>query len=426
MAVNRTARYVRVQLNGSGPLSLAEVQVLPQTPNLAVGRPVSQSSTDVDGFAWRATDGNPDGDFFHNSVTHTTWEPDPWWQVDLQSLQHVGDVVLFNRTDCCSERLSNFAVEVSDDGLSWQEFDYPGTAPARVSIPVNRTAQYVRVQLIRVVSALNLAEVQVFAQSLAVGRPASQSSIDANGHPSRAVDNNIDGDYSHKSVTKTTSHFQPWWQVDLQSPQPVGEVVLYNRTDAFSERLSDFRLDVSDDGLSWQTYSWPGIAPSWLPMPVNRTARYVRVQLNGTNVLSLAEVQVLPQNLALGKPTSQSSTDAGGDSARAVDGYTDGDYFHDSVTHTAWEYQPWWRVDLQSLQYVGQVVLYNRTDCCSDRLSDFRLDVSDDGVSWQTYSYPDTAPRRLVMAVNRKARYVRVQLNGTSALNLAEVQVFAN
>ncbi|APR78210.1 Fucolectin-related protein [Minicystis rosea] len=427
MAVNRTARYVRVKLNSFGPLSLAEVQVLPQTPNLAVGRPTSQSSTDAGGFAWRATDGNPDGDFFHDSVTHTAWEPQPWWRVDLESLQDIGEVVLFNRTDCCSSRLSNFDLQVSDDGSSWREaFNYPDTAPARVSIPVYSRARYVRVKLTGV-SALNLAEVQVFAQSLAVGRPTLQSSIDKNGHPSRAVDNNIDGNYDNKSVTHTTSEYQPRWVVDLQSSQPVGDVVLYNRTDGYSGRLSNFVVKVSDDGSNWQAFEYPGTAPAWETIHVNRTARYVYVQLYGYGPLSLAEVQVLPQNLALGKPTRQSSTDAGGDPERAVDGNTDGDFFHNSVTHTKTESQPWWQVDLQSLQFVGQVVLYNRTDCCSARLSNFSLQVSDDGVNWQNYIYfLGTAPWRTVMAVNRTTRYVRVQLTSYEALSLAEVQVFAN
>ena len=72
--------------------------------------------------------------------------------------------------------------------------------------------------------------------------------------------------------------------------------------------------------------------------------RYVRVQLSGTNNLSLAEVQVFgtgggpvpsPTNLAQGKAAVQSSTLAGTPSAAAgsaVDGNTDGNFYDNSVT----------------------------------------------------------------------------------------------
>ncbi|APR74793.1 Endo-1,4-beta-xylanase [Minicystis rosea] len=134
-------------------------------------------------------------------------------------------------------------------------------------------------------------------------------------------------------------------------------------------------------------------------------------------------------NLALYKPTSQSSTYTGSPassavSALAVDGNADGNFQAGSVTHTNSEAQAWWQVDLERVQPIGNVVIYNRTDCCSERLTNFNLLVSDDGASWQTYPNSDPAPAQITMAVNRTARYVRVQLVGTNVLSLAEVQVF--
>jgi hypothetical protein len=276
---------------------------------------------------------------------------------------------------------------------------------------------------------------QALGQNLALGKPTSQSSTYtgsyASAASSSAVDGNTSGNWSDQSVTHTNYEPQAWWQVDLQSSQAIGTVVLSNRTDCCSDRLSNFNLLVSDDGSAWQSYPYAGTAPAQVTFAVNRTARYVKVQLNGTNVLSLAEVQVFPltTNLALGKPTSQSSTYTGSyasaASSSAVDGNTSGNWFDQSVTHTNYEPQAWWQVDLQSSQAIGTVVLSNRTDCCSDRLSNFNLLVSDDGSAWQSYPYAGTAPAQVTFAVNRTARYVKVQLNGTNVLSLAEVQVFA-
>jgi hypothetical protein len=133
------------------------------------------------------------------------------------------------------------------------------------------------------------------APNLALGKPASQSSQYAyGGEPWRAVDGNTNGIWGNGSVTHTETQAQAWWQVDLQGSQPISSVVLHNRTDCCSERLQNFRVRVSEDGTNWQDYPFTGVAPVQSTFAINRSARYVRVQLDGTGVLSLAEVQVLP------------------------------------------------------------------------------------------------------------------------------------
>ncbi len=85
--------------------------------NLAQGKQASQSSTLVynpPADAWHAVDGNTDGNYFNGSVTHTNGESQPWWHVDLGASSGIGNIDLWNRTDCCPERLSNYYVFVSD------------------------------------------------------------------------------------------------------------------------------------------------------------------------------------------------------------------------------------------------------------------------------------------------------------------------
>ncbi|MDQ3687365.1 MAG: discoidin domain-containing protein [Acidobacteriota bacterium] len=145
---------------------------------------------------------------------------------------------------------------------------------------------------------------------------------------------------------------------------------------------------------------------------------------------------VLGTNLALGKPAAQSSDVAGGVASRAVDGNTSGDFWaNGSVTHTNYDAQAWWQVDLGDSQYIGEVKVWNRTDCCGDRLSNFYVFVSDQpftstdlnttinqaGVSSYHTSGQGGTPTTL--EVNRTGRYVRVQLAGTNYLMLAEVEV---
>ncbi|SHJ76445.1 Por secretion system C-terminal sorting domain-containing protein [Reichenbachiella agariperforans] len=131
-------------------------------------------------------------------------------------------------------------------------------------------------------------------------------------------------------------------------------------------------------------------------------------------------------NIALGKSTSQSSTAHGGLSSRAVDGNTSGVWSHGSVTHTNAESNPWWEVDLGGAYEVDEIVLYNRTNCCMDRLSNFTVSVMNGSTTtWsQTYSaYPN--PSQTIQVGGAQGETVRVQLNGSSnPLSLAEVQVY--
>jgi NedA-like, galactose-binding domain len=171
--------------------------------------------------------------------------------------------------------------------------------------------------------------------------------------------------------------------------------------------------------------------------------RYVRVQLSGTNYLSLAEVQVLGapvSDLALNQPATQSSTYAPGftDASKAVDGNTDGVYADGSLTHTNLDANAWWEVDLGASVAVGSIVVWNRADCCGNRLSDYWVFVSntpflstDTPTTLQsragTFSSHQTvqpSPSASISIAGAQGRYVRVQLSGTNYLSLAEVQVF--
>jgi cytochrome c peroxidase len=131
-------------------------------------------------------------------------------------------------------------------------------------------------------------------------------------------------------------------------------------------------------------------------------------------------------NVALGKPTSQSSTAAGGLSQRAVDGNTSGNWGTGSVTHTAGESKSWWQVNLGSAHQISRVTLWNRTDCCSSRLSNYHVDGLDaNGNVIVTQNISGVAGDKTDINLTAEGVYsVRVQLNGSNYLSLAEVQVF--
>ena len=472
--VNASGTHIRVQLGRTGVLSLAEVQVIgsSRVANLTSTGSATQSSVAFGGQPSRALDGNTDGHWTHGSVTHTLTEEQPWWTVSLLQSANIKRLVLFNRTDdCCTTRLSDVYVFVSEApfaenatledlkaqaGLWYTYLD--GVQGAEVKVPVNITGQFVRVQLAGT-GTLSLAEVEVIGiekeSNQARTGSATQSSLSYNGQPSRAIDGNNSGIWDQSSVTHTAREVQPWWQVKLSQSAEVNRIVLFNRTDTCcTARLSDVHVFVSEtpfaesatlealldqEGL-WHTYL-DSVQGAEIEIPVGTTGRFVRVQLAGEGVLSLAEVEVLgiaqPTDLTSTGSATQSSVSYNGQPARAIDGNISGIWNESSVTHTAYEAQPWWQVQLLGKAGINRIVLFNRTDdCCSARLSNVHVFVSDtpfsedttleellaQGELWHTYLEGEQGAE-IEIPVNTSGRYVRVQLADTGVLSLAEVEV---
>lgn len=145
-------------------------------------------------------------------------------------------------------------------------------------------------------------------------------------------------------------------------------------------------------------------------------------------------------NLALNKPATQSSTlsNAGVNfyASRAVDGNTDGAFWHLSTSATNFEYQPWWQVDLGSSQTIALIDVWARTDCCPEHTANIYVLVSDQpfsstslstvlsqaGVS--SYYISGNASTPSTVSVNRTGRYVRVQRTDSQYLVLAELKAW--
>ncbi|MEQ9304744.1 MAG: carbohydrate-binding protein, partial [Marinoscillum sp.] len=131
-------------------------------------------------------------------------------------------------------------------------------------------------------------------------------------------------------------------------------------------------------------------------------------------------------NIALYGTATQSSTAYSGEASRAIDGNTSGNWSDGSVTHTAADTSnPWWEVDLGGTFDIDHIDIYNRTNCCSERLSNFTVSVIDGSTTTfsQTFaSHPD--PSISINTSGAIGNVVRVQINGTGTLSLAEVEVY--
>jgi len=89
---------------------------------------------------------------------------------------------------------------------------------------------------------------------------------------------------------------------------------------------------------------------------------------------------------------------------------------------------PWWSVDLQDSYEIESVKVFNRVDCCSSRLSDFKLQIYNGGSEEYIYNHVGWPGYETVinMPMNTIWDEVKISLSGDNKiLSLAEVEVEA-
>ncbi len=146
--------------------------------------------------------------------------------------------------------------------------------------------------------------------NMAPSGTASQNTTGFNGVASRANDGNTDGIYRNRSVQHSSRvAVGNWWQVDLGEIKHIETINTWNRTDCCVSRARDFHVFVSDTPFSGTSiassqnqtgvseYHFAGIMGRPTSFTINRTGRYVRLQIASRNYMNVAEVEVIGDDL---------------------------------------------------------------------------------------------------------------------------------
>ncbi|XP_019637236.1 PREDICTED: uncharacterized protein LOC109479688 [Branchiostoma belcheri] len=180
--------------------------------NIAEGKPAFQTSVVWGKVAGLAVDGNTNGDYYQNSCQHNFNDPgetNPMWWVDLGQSFTIDRVVIFNRQDCCPERINPFNVHIGDSDQVSENPKCGGDhhiAENQPSISVScqgMSGRYVGVRLPGYYRTLTLCEVQVFA-----GRPLQYSHLCSPG-PEQLLSEGISKLRQRRSMRKLSHHPTP-------------------------------------------------------------------------------------------------------------------------------------------------------------------------------------------------------------------------
>ncbi|GGA56346.1 discoidin domain-containing protein [Okeania sp. KiyG1] len=151
-----------------------------------------------------------------------------------------------------------------------------------------------------------------------------------------------------------------------------------------------------------------------------------------TNIGSINIDQNANTNLALNKPTVQSSIYGAEKHGYDPHGACNGKKTRAFGFCTMKEDRPWWQIDLQRNYEIYEIKIYNRMDSCQERASTLNVLLSQDALNWELcYSNPqdnlfggiDGKPL-IVNGQNRLARYIRLQLRDNEYFHLDEVEIY--
>jgi F5/8 type C domain/PEP-CTERM motif len=173
-------KFIWIALVCSPALVLAQTNVAASS----AGAVASQSSDWSGTPASRANDGNRNGNWSANSVSHTNHELNAWWQSSFASASVIDEVLVFNRTDGLENRINPFSVylyngidlvwsstgntftpDITATNISGMTFDVPDVLADRVKIQLDGS------------NYLHMGEVE--AWNTAVPEPASMLALGA-------------------------------------------------------------------------------------------------------------------------------------------------------------------------------------------------------------------------------------------------------
>lgn len=357
---------------------------------------------------------------------------------------------------------------VTDNNLVRRRVKFSPVKTEAVRVAVHKSVVFSNNNYSRIVELEAWGKVNVALAANGAVATASSTTSPAEGlgnyEPISAINGDTQGvgtgaSYSNNTFWRdgTQNTYPDWLQVDFAGKRSINEVHVYTLQDDYwhpvepTEQMTFTQFGITNFEVQyWDSGQWwtiPGASVTgnnkvWrkfeFPEVYTDKIRVLVTQalFGRSRIVELeAYATTATYNVAWQKTATQSSTAGGAPASRAVDLNHNGNFFAGSVTHTNYQAQPWWQVDLGASHDLDSVFLFNRTDCCAERLADFYVLVSDrpfgssdlttvlnqPGVS--SYYTPGAAGPSMSINVGRPGRYIRVQLAGTNFLSLAEVEI---
>jgi hypothetical protein len=108
-----------------------------------------------------------------------------------------------------------------------------------------------------------------------------------------------------------------------------------------------------------------------------------------------------------------------------------------AISHTAWEFQPWWEIDLGQSRRISTAQIWGEHEAFADRLTAFVVIVTDGRLpprydalrpprAGRVFFFPGTMKTGDVLPISSEGRFLRIQLVGAGYFIASEVQVWGS
>ncbi|KAL9950901.1 hypothetical protein ACROYT_G043472 [Oculina patagonica] len=258
---------------------------------------------------------------------------------------------------------------------------------------------------------------------------------------------------SGSSWCAATSDTNPYLQIDLQTLHIICAVSTQGNSQA-DQWVTNYTLQSSTNGSTWTDYTEMGQVMT-LRGNKDRNSEVKHILYEGVlskhlrflpgtyhgGVCMRTEVfgvKLKPENLALVRPTDQSSTYVNdfigvAKSGRAVDGNPDPDMRNRHCSHTRKDNPSWWSVDLGSDHVpVSEIHIVNRFTGPQEKNKDFKITLGNSSIVTSNprcvglYSFIQFKASALCFANPLKTgRYVGIMTTKEQSLQLCEVEVYS-
>merc|ERR1712003_408803 len=352
----------------------------------------------------------------------------------------VSKVVIHNREDCCSPRINGAKVYVGDvfcgqvvykAGKVVYEVDCGHAVGG--SVKVVQHGQY-----------LTLCEVQVLGVpsddtplvNIAPGFPTWQSSEGYSGAPSRATDGRSNGNFADGACSLSESIDYNMWKVDLIDKYEISRVVIHNRLDCCSNGIDGVQVFVNNKLCGAVEYK-AGVDVYTVDC-ADQVGSVIKITQENKN-LTLCEFEVLARftekegkliNVASSGVATQDSTGWEGIASRAIDGRLSGQYFEGKTcSHNGDLVDGWWNLEFPEPTAINKVVIYNREDCCQDRIDGVKIYADGELCGKINYVEGQNVYKKSCSSDTteyRIATNLRIEAAEGTYLTLCEVQVLSD
>lgn len=382
---DQKARFIKLQMPSSGDhyINISQIACFDTSNNNVAKGKTATSSTKY------TNDQNPnnllDGSLVarpHPQGFTSGRASGDWVLINLGSDHLIDHCVIYNRSDCCGNRLIDATLSLLD--ASQKEFQSKKITEGTSSVKVSFQSMSTRFVELQMPSSgdhyINISQIvcyDVTGKNVSQEKTVTASSKYTNEqNPNSLTDGSlIARPYPSGFTSKNPTG--DWVRINLGNDYQIDKCVIYNRSDCCGNRINGASLRLLDKSESLLTAKKIEGQGSSVEVDFANAEKFqgisyleLKMPENGANPMNLSQIACFDSsnnNVVKGKPITAAPASSSEDAKKLVDGHL-GARPHPQSYHSVNNVNDWVRINLDGNYEIVYCRIYNRSDCCQNRV----------------------------------------------------------